>query len=487
MKSTRIVTPAVVLAVAATALFAVRRSDAFPHERHRGLFPVCIGCHEGIASGDAAAFYPTPESCARCHDGQREERVQWTGPTRTAGNLRFDHVVHADRVAAEADAAIDCGDCHTQPGAPRMAVDPPIPTQCFACHAHQATEHFTDAQCTRCHKPLVETGWSRARISELPVPLSHQREDFLPQVHGQLAMEAGPSCGTCHAREQCAGCHVAFPADGPLDRMPAANARLELPAIAARYPLPETHADRDWERVHGSAASVAACGTCHARESCTNCHRAQAPQPVLQLARARDVAAPGVAVRRMLPESHESAFFATSHGPLASARPESCTSCHERARFCGACHQAREEEALAAQSAPPAQRPRAARGFHPPNFELRHAALAQGRRLDCTACHNTQLFCRDCHQKLGMGSTGRLGPGYHDAEPVWLLRHGQAARQTLETCTSCHTQRDCMQCHSQLGSFRISPHGPDFDARRAQRTNPQICRACHLSDPLGGL
>jgi hypothetical protein len=128
--------------------------------------------------------------------------------------------------------------------------------------------------------------------------------------------------------------------------------------------------------------------------------------------------------------------------------------------------------------------PRSPRGFHPPNYVLRHSAEAYGRRLDCASCHNTQLFCRDCHVSSGRGATGRLGPGYHDAEPVWLLRHGQAARQTLESCTSCHTQRDCMQCHSQLGAFRVSPHGPNFDARRAQRANPQICRACHLGDPL---
>jgi hypothetical protein len=130
--------------------------------------------------------------------------------------------------------------------------------------------------------------------------------------------------------------------------------------------------------------------------------------------------------------------------------------------------------------------PRASRGFHPPDYVLRHAADGFGRRLDCSSCHNTPLFCRDCHQNAGMQAEGRLGPAYHDAEPVWLLRHGQAARQTLETCTSCHTQRDCMQCHSQLGAFRVSPHGPGFDARRAQRANPEICRACHLSDPLRG-
>ncbi|HEX6589857.1 MAG TPA: cytochrome c3 family protein, partial [Longimicrobiales bacterium] len=80
---------------------------------------------------------------------------------------------------------------------------------------------------------------------------------------------------------------------------------------------------------------------------------------------------------------------------------------------------------------------------------------------------------------------GRLGSGFHDAQPLWLLRHGQAARQTLESCTTCHEQRDCMQCHSQTGSFQINPHGPDFDAERARDRNSRICFACHVADPIG--
>jgi hypothetical protein len=81
---------------------------------------------------------------------------------------------------------------------------------------------------------------------------------------------------------------------------------------------------------------------------------------------------------------------------------------------------------------------------------------------------------------------GRLGRGFHDAEPLWLLRHGQAARQGLESCASCHEQSQCMQCHSALGAFKVSPHGPDFDPRRAQKRNAAICLVCHLTDPLTG-
>ena len=102
---------------------------------------------------------------------------------------------------------------------------------------------------------------------------------------------------------------------------------------------------------------------------------------------------------------------------------------------------------------------------------------------DCSNCHQTQVFCRSCHVEVGRGSSGRLGSDYHDAEPLWLLRHGQPARQGLETCASCHTQRDCLQCHSQVGAFKISPHGPGFDPVLAAEKNPWICKACHIGTP----
>ncbi len=123
--------------------------------------------------------------------------------------------------------------------------------------------------------------------------------------------------------------------------------------------------------------------------------------------------------------------------------------------------------------------------FHPDNFVARHASASFGGASECASCHDSERFCRNCHVQAGLGSVGRLGTGYHDAEPVWLLRHGQAARQGLESCASCHRQTECLQCHSQTGAFRISPHAPGFDARRAWERNPVICTACHLRSPFG--
>jgi hypothetical protein len=57
--------------------------------------------------------------------------------------------------------------------------------------------------------------------------------------------------------------------------------------------------------------------------------------------------------------------------------------------------------------------------------------------------------------------------------------HGTAARQNIETCVACHSERDCLACHSSQSGRRFNPHGPGFDAERMKRKNPQTCAACH--------
>jgi len=77
-------------------------------------------------------MWPDAASCASCHDGTIEKQVTWSpraGPRR--GNLRFDHVEHAREAKTKAPA---CTACHTDAGAPRMAVRPPVVARCLDCH-----------------------------------------------------------------------------------------------------------------------------------------------------------------------------------------------------------------------------------------------------------------------------------------------------------------------------------------------------------------
>ena len=127
------------------------------------------------------------------------------------------------------------------------------------------------------------------------------------------------------------------------------------------------------------------------------------------------------------------------------------------------------------------------RRFHPPDYVLRHGADAFSRRVQCSECHSAQAFCLTCHEKEGIGRGGTAGsPAFHDAEPNWLIVHGRAARQNMETCTSCHQQSSCLRCHSAKFGFRIDPHGPGFDPNRIADRSTISCGICHFSIPKGG-
>ena len=338
---------------------------------------------------------------------------------------------------------------------------------CLSCHEHRAQEHQVDAACATCHIPLAESGLSRGRIEAMRAPSDHEGEPFLAGGHGVSAGANVARCATCHTADRCVACHV--DADRPeIAAMAFAPAEMDLPPAKAHYTTPASHEKGDWMGAHGADATRQACATCHTANDCQACHLAPLPAQVTQLPARGQVVAPGVGIAPHAPESHESFFFMEVHSVLAAGDQKSCNTCHVET-FCVDCHEGP-----------------VGGGYHPTGFVARHSADAFGREADCANCHDTQVFCRNCHVQVGMTSVGRLGPGYHEGGGTWLLRHGQPARQNLESCTSCHKQNDCTQCHGVLGAFKISPHTRDFDARRAWAQSPRTCFACHIKNPLEG-
>jgi hypothetical protein len=455
------------------------QQEAFPHADHTGLFPLCIGCHEGVPAGDRAEFYPEPQLCAGCHDGVELAEVDWQAPaTDEPEPFLFTHPGHGAAASAAGEGSLDCRACHVPEGAGAMDVPGELVLEsCFSCHGHPAESHFVDAACTTCHAPAAETEMGGPWLASLPYPADHARGDFLTEAHGTMAAAEPARCSTCHTQERCTSCHVNADMVPEIAGIPEAPPSLELPRYAAHYFIPPSHEAPDFLEAHGEMASVQSCSTCHTQDDCASCHTQDAPAVALELPRAADVRAPGVLLEAKAPPSHTVASFVMEHGALAAAEPTSCTSCHTRSE-CSDCH-----EASSVQAVMPLEL--AGPMFHPPNYMARHSAEAYGRELECSSCHDVAAFCRDCHQQSGFETVGALGQGYHDAEPNWLLRHGLPARQGLESCASCHQQTDCLQCHSTLGQFKVSPHGSGFDAERARAKNPAICFACHVNDPIG--
>jgi hypothetical protein len=421
-----------------------------------------------VPTGDRAAFYPPTESCANCHNGEDQERVTWRGPSERVNNLRFTHDAHAARLEREGDPAQTCQACHVPEGGARMAVSADVQLgTCLSCHAHQADDHQVDAACATCHVPLAESRLPRTAIEAFESPADHEGAEFMAGGHG---IEAGSNlarCATCHTANRCVSCHV--DTDRPeIAAMAFAPEGMDLPPAVAHYDRPATHVDAGWFSEHGTQATRQACATCHTSDGCRSCHIAPLPRAVRDLPARADVVAPGVRIEAHAPESHDGFFFMQVHPVLAAGDQNSCNTCHVES-FCVECHEGP-----------------VGGGYHPGGFVARHAAEAFGRETECANCHDSQVFCLSCHVQVGLASVGRLGPGYHQGGGTWLLRHGQAARQNLESCTSCHKQNDCTQCHGVLGAFRISPHSRSFDPQRAWEQSPRTCLACHIKNPLEG-
>lgn len=484
-----------VAAVAAAPAGA--QPSAFPHDKHARLFPQCAGCHAGITSGERAKVYPDTARCTSCHNGRDQKRVPWRGPTRAPSNLKFEHGSHAAATASDGAA---CTNCHATGGG-WMQVGRATPTACLGCHTHRAPSHLAaEARCGSCHVPLVQaTALSAARVGAFPKPPSHDTAGFAT-AHAASAAATPQQCVTCHARETCMTCHVngrAVAASFGLE--PDARVASLVRGRAPRYVAPASHGARDFADTHSAAARAptATCATCHTRSSCAQCHTGTlGADAIARLQEAEPGSAPGVALRVQVPRGADRTAdaraplgahatlgdtvparttrtvqihapgFSRTHGVQAATQRPSCEGCHAKS-YCVQCH--------AGESS---------RRFHKANFVARHAPEAYGRETDCQQCHSREVFCRSCHVQVGLSAQGRTAGGYHNGTSLWIIQHGQAARQSLPTCTTCHQQRDCMQCHSRAGR-NINPHGPGFDAERAWKANRLICLRCHFKDPLG--
>ena len=443
--------------------------ERFDHTKHANLFPLCTSCHEGIETGAQADVFPSAESCASCHDGKVERKVTWSSPKRVASNLKFEHKQHFDDAGDS-----DCGSCHAaKPGARRMNVAHAKAETCIACHdedkkAAGPVVHLAQTNdCTMCHTALKDARWlSQAQIAAFPQPGTHESKEFIRE-HARTTSKDAQTCATCHTRESCSRCHAnaqdvkVIASLGSSDLVGAIVAGKK-----AVYPTPADHRKAGFSDKHGmlAEARIESCSNCHTREGCQQCHTgSSAADRIASLPQQNT--APGVNLAARTRRAHPEGF-AAAHGNTAGASGESCTSCHAE-KFCSDCHQGADS-----------------RKFHPSNFASRHAQAVYASDTDCASCHNRESFCQSCHNGLGLSANGQRPTQFHDGQTVWLLQHGQPARQNLESCTSCHTQSSCARCHSTKGGWGVSPHGSNIPTGKLADKNRPACLRCHFSAEL---
>jgi predicted CXXCH cytochrome family protein len=462
--SVRIVVASLALVAGASGAWALAQvPDPFPHADHEGLFPLCAGCHAGIETEAQADFYPDPSACINCHDGQREPTVEWSGPTPEPTNLVFSHTSHEARVI-ESGESIDCVTCHQEADAEvRMSVAGARADTCLGCHAPEVPQHLAyTTDCSTCHTSIWEAPQlSLARLQAFPQPDDHGSPGFLLE-HGQFDLVAQATCATCHARQSCERCHAnaeAIPSIAALGR----DGRIAtiVRSTAAEYPVPAEHQTFDWAWSHsvGGDELVGSCANCHTQPSCTTCHVERVNAQVAELPMPVAGGPPGVLVVDRDRRVH-AADFAITHRSQAVVREQSCLGCHTE-ETCISCHDGPYTPV-----------------FHERNYLEVHAPSAYRNQTDCASCHTTEVFCKACHENVGLTSTAAAAV-FHDRNPNWLFGHGAPARVGLQGCVTCHSQTDCAQCHSTFGGWGINPHGPGFDPMRAAEANSAGCLICH--------
>ena len=447
------------------------RQDRFDHWEHRALFPDLPrvprrggGFHAG-RSGPAIRLRGLSR---RDHREDRGVGVRRPRPGQQS-SIHPPEPCRGVTRARGADSTLRCSACHSESGADPMRVRPPIVQNCLDCHC-DPDRASRGARFGLRHLPRAAGASGPAHPGaggRFPAPPSHRAPGLPRAGHGKQARAKGApiaaSCATCHARDYCTECHVNAP---------------EVPAIQALgpgSPVPRAHggargaAEPRGPRFlcrHGGQARKEAAEVRHVP------HAGELPRLPRRLScqcawHPRGRARPGPRRAGRAGAARLTRLdFSDSHAEPASARPQSCGACHARDPVSGL---------------PPARRggPRR-RATIPPGFLTTHPAAAYTARASCADCHNQAQFCANCHLNAGLGSPGRLArPGYHDAKQSFLLNHGQAARQNLESCVSCHSERDCLTCHSAMGGRRFNPHGPGFDPETLRRKNPSMCTACH--------
>ncbi len=266
---------------------AALRQDrvAFDHEKHKKVFPECQTCHAGIRE-EGKSIFPSAESCANCHDGTIEKKVDWSAPPVRPSNFRFTHAKHDQKSGEKlpADSTLACRACHIPSGTGWLTVRRTISRQCLDCHEIKVA-HFSapDTACGTCHLTLAEaTALPVERVADFEEARLTRRQGISSSKgHGRLAKDGNRSCAICHARDFCTQCHVNAPEVKAIQALEPDPRSL---ALKAELKAPASHEESRWLSQHGGKAKrdPAACAFCHTQESCVVCHRSR-PAIVLAL------------------------------------------------------------------------------------------------------------------------------------------------------------------------------------------------------------
>lgn len=406
---------------------------------------------------DAGAAHPAPPRRAYTSGrspmpGDAEVPLAWMPPGTAASPLpsdeifppqslpiRFNHQKHVQELKQT------CKVCHAAAFASDASADRllPRPTEtCDSCHdadhsdlsaVKAGTEE--NGQCGFCH--VGADAGAQGRVAPVVIPRPNLR--FSHKKH----LARNIQCGQCHGR-------------------------IEELELATREQLPR----------------MAGCFGCHnmpapsrgdARGACETCHLTGPDGRLMTAFATGDLVPP-----RWLHDAAHTPDWIERHKAIAAADSAFCGSCHT-SQYCTDCHDGKV-------------RPRK---VHPNDWISMHPQAARQDNPRCVSCHQQQTFCADCHRRVGVArdvASGNRPSGrrFHPPPAEWTTaprgpsHHAWEAMRNLNTCVSCHTERDCATCHATKGlsgGQGVNPHPLGFrdKCKVAFRRNPRPCLVCHQS------
>jgi hypothetical protein len=350
--------------------------------------------------------------------------------------LRFNHKKHVKELK------LSCKSCHPAHGS-EEATDRLLPAPektCDACHdvSHADLNRVVagkeeSGQCSYCH--LGENAGATGRVARFVLPAPNLR--FNHKKH----LDRNVGCAQCHGR-------------------------IEELELATREQLPR----------------MAGCFGCHglpvpargeARGECTTCHLTeQSGKMMVEFATGQLLPPDWLHMSGHTPDWIE------RHKSVAGSDSQYCASCHQE-EDCAACHDGRIRD----------------RRVHPNDWITMHQTAARLDNPRCTSCHQATQFCGDCHRRVGVARDGPVGnrptgARFHPPPATWTYaprgadHHAWEAERNLNTCVSCHAERDCATCHATkgvAGGAGVNPHPSGFSDRCSQpfARNPRPCLVCH--------
>lgn len=237
------------------------------------------------------------------------------------------------------------------------------------------------------------------------------------------------------------------------------------------------------------------CYTCHnnkstASNACESCH---------------------ISTANLIPQSHKSVNFLSSHKFAARGIDADCQMCHDlNENSCQECHISTTgitENNLEDNFYQPYSPSRNIDGannqqitrVHELNYRFVHGIDAKGRTSECQSCHQIETFCGSCHQSKdrdfalgGILPTSHLKPGFSTiGVGTGGGEHAALARRDIESCISCHDVQGadptCITCHLDSDGIKgTNPkthpagfmHNEEGDWHEDQGS---ICFNCHTS------